>query len=287
MRACYQIEIETPKQYQLDGLWLGPKKAKNVIVWVHGLGSSMFRKLKIADELIDKDTAVLAFNNRGHDKVTRLSRADGKSFKGGAAHEVFTDCVDDIDGTIAFAKKHGAKNIFLVGHSTGCQKSAYWGAKRGKGVKGIMLLSPVSDYSSERMAQGAQNLKRAEKVARLYMAKGKKHTMLPEEIWQWPWIADAQRFLSLYTGKGPEEIFTYWKPQRDSKTLRSVRIPVFAIIAEHDEYCEEPADDVREWFAQNIRKGEVVVVRGAGHSFHKMEKKVAGMIRTFMKDALQ
>src|SRR3989338_1045423 len=172
MRPVFIFQIVTTKKFVLDGMWLGPRKAKNAVVWVHGLGSTMFKKLKIADELISADTAVLVFNNRGHDKVSRLSKTSGKSVKGGAAHEIFTDSVDDIDGAIAFAKKNGAKNIFLAGHSTGCQKSAYWGSKRGKGVKGIMLLSPLSDYSSERIVSGEKKLARVEKIARRFVSEG-------------------------------------------------------------------------------------------------------------------
>ena len=66
MRPCFQIEIVTPKKFVLNGLWFGSKKPKRVIVWVHGLGSSMFSKLGIVDQLVDKETAVVMFNNRAY-----------------------------------------------------------------------------------------------------------------------------------------------------------------------------------------------------------------------------
>ena len=77
MQPCHVVEIETPKKVRLNGLWFGPKRPKRAILWVHGLGSSAFSKIGIFDYLIDKDTAVLAFNNRGHDKVS--SSSVGKS----------------------------------------------------------------------------------------------------------------------------------------------------------------------------------------------------------------
>src|SRR3989344_7901479 len=127
MQPCFHIEITTPKKVVLNGLWFGsysakaskgkPKKPKRVIVWVHGLGSSMFSKLEIADELVDKKTAMLVFNNRGHDKVVSVATTKGKRILAGSAHEKFTDCADDIQGVINFARRRGVNNVFLVGHS--------------------------------------------------------------------------------------------------------------------------------------------------------------------------
>ena len=159
MRPCHAVAIQTPKKVVLDGLWLGEKKAKAVIILIHGLGSSLWKRLPLAEKLVGKGIAVLAFNNRGHDRISRIVRAGekkmGKSQWGGGASEVFTDCVDDIEGAIRFARKQGAKRIFLAGHSTGCQKAVYWAYKnkglpagrQGRGVKGLILLASLSDYS--------------------------------------------------------------------------------------------------------------------------------------------
>src|SRR3989344_5183299 len=179
-----------------------PKKARRAVVWVHGLGSSMFSKLEITRLIADKETAVLMFNNRGHDKISPLVVAGTKWRKAGSAHEKFTDCVDDIEGAIKFAKKAGAKSIYLAGHSTGCQKSTYWANKKGKGVKGIILLAPISDYAATVMLDSKEKIARALGVARRLVARGKKHELLPENVWGWSLLADAQRFISLYSGKG-------------------------------------------------------------------------------------
>ncbi len=270
----------------LDGLWVGPKKAKRVVVWVHGLGSTMFRKLGIADHLVDPRTAVLIFNNRGHDKIARAWTTGGKTLKAGSVHEVFTDCVDDIEGAIRFAKSQGAKEVYLVGHSTGCQKSAYWASKKGKGVKGLVLLSPISDYASERMTSGKKKLGRAEKLARELVRKGRPHELLPERTWGWPWIADAQRFLSLYTGDSSEEVFTYWDPKRTPRTVRSIKLPILVVLGEKEEYADRPIEDIAAWFTKHLKEtDEVHVLKGTGHSFRGAEKRVAKGIGAFIKQA--
>ena len=282
MRPCFHIDITTPKKVVLNGLWFGPKKPKRVIVWVHGLGSSMFSKLGIVDELVDKKTAVLMFNNRGHDKVASVRKTNGAYVKAGAVHEVFTDSADDIQGAINFVKKRGVKDVWLAGHSTGCQKAIYWASKKGRGVKGVIILGPMSDYSAELRAQGKRSIAKAAAEARAYMKKGKKHLMLPEDVWRWPWIADAQRFLSLYSGTGAEEIFTYWDSSRNPRALRSVRIPILVMLAEKEEFSHIPARQIASWFERHLYTGEVAIVPKVGHGFKGGEKKVAAHIRNFM-----
>lgn len=285
MIPCYVVEIVTPKKYLLNGLWFGPRKAKRCVVWVHGLGSSMFSKLKIASELVNGKTAVLVFNNRGHDKVAHLphrSRSFKKALRAGAAHERFTDSVDDIQGAVNFARRQGAKEIYVAGHSTGCQKSIYWAHKKGRGVKGIILLGPMSDYSALRMEYDKKKIARALSYARKQIQRGKANEPLPYEVWGWPWIADAQRYVSLYSGRGSEEIFTYWDPKKNPRILKSVRLPVLVLLAAREEFSEQTAKQLASWFEKHLRKGSVVIVPRVKHSFRGGEKIVAREIRRFM-----
>jgi len=285
MTPCHIVEITTPKKFLLRGLWLGPKKPKRVVVWVHGLGSSMFSKLEIAQRLADKHTAVLVFNNRGHDKVVQVSHASGKfrkAIRSGSAHERFVDSADDIQGAINYARKSGVKQIFLAGHSTGCQKSVYWASKKGRGVKGIILLAPMSDYDAIHLQYGKKKLVRTLALAREYVRKGKGHELLPPSEWYWPWVADAQRFVSLYSGKGPEEIFTYWDEKERPRTLESVRIPMLVLLAQKEEYTSLPAKEIAWWFERHTQKGSTAVVPSVGHSFRGGERRVVREIRQWM-----
>lgn len=286
MTPCRVVEITTPKKYLLRGLWFGPKKSKRVVVWVHGLGSSMFSKLEIATRLADSKTVVLVFNNRGHDKVAHLPHASGefgKSLRGGSAHERFTDCVDDIQGAINFAKRNGGKEIYLAGHSTGCQKSVYWAYKKGRGVKGLVLLGPVSDYDAMSLSTPKKKLARLLEEARVQIHKGRGHDLLPLKLWYWPWVADAQRFESLYAGKGPEELFTYWDDSKKAVALEKIRLPILALLAEHEEFTRILQRAIATWFKKHTRKGTVKVIPKVGHSFRGGERAVVSAIRAWMK----
>lgn len=284
MRAAHVIEIQTPKKFLLNGLWFGPAKTKKTIIWVHGLSSSAFTKLGIVEKLVDKDTAVMTFNNRGHDSVTRILqlKANGKTKKvlAGGAHEVFTECVDDIQGAIDLAKKQGAKEIHLAGHSTGCQKSVYYASRKGneKKVRSIILLAPMSDYAGMKYFDAKGELAKNTKAARALVKNGKKQSIIPGG-----W-ADAQRFLSLYTPESVEEIFSYIDPEKKPTTYEALKVPVLVLLAQDDEYADRSADRIEAWFAKHARMprfGSAIIAK-ADHSFTGSEKTIAQAIKEWI-----
>jgi pimeloyl-ACP methyl ester carboxylesterase len=287
MRPAHVIEIVTPKKIVLNGLWLGPQNAKRVFIWLHGLNSSMFSKQSIMELLVDTDTAVIAFNNRGHEKVSTISTTTkkDKTKRGGGAHEVFTDCVDDIDGALSFARKMHAKDIYLVGHSTGCQKSIYWASKKGKGIRGIILLAPVSDYAAGELTVGSSAIKKGERAARKLVAQGRPHELLNEADFPWSELADAQRFLSLYTPDSIEEIFSYTQPEKKAKTLKKVRVPILAVLAENDEYVNVSPHSMYGWFIENIYEGEVFIVPKVTHGFKGAEQLIANKVKDWIQQS--
>lgn len=287
MTPANLTEFLTPKGVKLQGSWLGTKNPKRVIIWTHGFTSNMFSKLGITRLLAKGSTAVLMYNNRGHEIVARISRPNDKELSkdrfGGAAHEVFTDCVDDIQGAINFAKQCGAKEVFLAGHSTGCQKSTYYAAKKMNPiVKGIILAAPISDRAAEIYLRGQKKVDAAVKVAREYVRTGRHRTLLPSTVWHEK--VDAQRFFSLYASGSPEDIFPYERKGGSSKLLRSIKKPVLVLLAEHDEYDGHGAEFLSTWYADQIYSGEVEIVRGVGHGFAGGERQAARAIARFMKE---
>jgi pimeloyl-ACP methyl ester carboxylesterase len=290
MRPCYTIEIQTPKKYLLNGLWFGPKKPKRLIVWVHGLGSSAFTKHYIVDQLIDEDTAVMTFNNRGFEMVSDVRRLVGKKTRwslGGAAHEVFTDSADDIQGAVDFAKRAGVKNIYLAGHSTGCQKSMYWASthKEEKNVKGIILLAPISDYSSDIKKYGKTRMEKIARIARQMVKAGKAHELLPLPM-PAGFYYDAQRVLSLFTLESVENIFSYANPEKDPKILKSVRLPILVLLAEKDEYGDMSATKIGEWFQENLKSTHAIqIIPKVTHGFKGAEREVAKIMKKFISSS--
>src|SRR3990167_2016610 len=296
MRSCFHIEITTPKKVVLNGLWFGPysakaskgkpKKPKRVIIFINGFTASAFSMKRVVDALVDSQTAVVTFNNRGFEKITEIKRIKGKKkvwVRAGAAHEVFTECADDIQGAINFVKKAGVKNVYLAGHSTGCQKAHYWASKNKKerSVKGVILFGPLSDYAIAVEYDKGGRLAKSVAYARRLVRAGKAHELMPDKLGMW-FPCDAQRFLSLNTSESPEDIFPYGQPKKNPRAFKSVKIPTLVLLSGNEEHTKKPAEEIAAWFEEHLYTGEVAIVPKVGHGFKGGEKKVAGHIRSFI-----
>jgi pimeloyl-ACP methyl ester carboxylesterase len=288
-KPCHIVRIVTPKQYLLDGLWFGADHAKTAIVFVHGLGSSAFAHHDYLVPLPGRGTAVLYFSNRGHDGIAGVKRIKRGTKKGyiyeqaGMAHEIFTDCADDLQGAVNLLLTRGARRIFLVGHSTGCQKIAWYLSQRGsqRRIAGAVLLCPISDYASARH-ENEQKRAKAEAAARKLVRRNKPHELLPAALWRGP--IDAQRFLSLYTPGSKEEIFTYAQPGKVPRRLQRLKTPLLVIFAGDDEYRDRETYEMAAWFRHNLRSrsAEIEIIPGALHSFIGQESRVTASVRRWI-----
>lgn len=222
-------------------------------------------------------------------KIDRRKKKGYTRKLAGETHEIFTECVYDLQGAIDYVRGVGVENIFLAGHSTGCQKSIYYLSKKGKQnqVKGVILLAPISDYAASQKLDDRKQLLLAEKKARELVEKGSQHEILPKEIW--PQTHDAQRFLSLYTPDSEEEIFTYAQINKIPKTLRRVKIPTLVIYAGSDEYNDRPTGKIASWFKENSKSKDltVKVINGALHSYKGHEKEVQTIVKDWIKKLTQ
>ncbi|MEK7502088.1 MAG: alpha/beta fold hydrolase [Patescibacteria group bacterium] len=289
-KNCEVVHIITPKKFKLNGLWFGLNNPKRVIVFVHGLSGSAFSSLNILTKLVDENTSVLTFSNRGASKMSKVKKIDRRRKKGstsflmGEAHEVFTDCVDDIQGAVNLAKQKGAKEIYLIGHSTGCQKSIYYlsQVKNQKDFKGVVLLCPLSDYADFIKSVEYSKANMLQSIAKKLIKNGKPHELMPLD--HWPYIHDAQRFLSLYTSDSEEEIFCYSQENKNPRTFQSVKLPILVVFAEKDEYLDRPISELQEWFKEKSRaiKIDFSIIEGADHGFNDKEQLVREEIFKFI-----
>ncbi len=281
------ISFLTPKKLKLNGVWLGSPSADTVFIFLHGLGGSIFSRAPLTAALAGKKQAVFALNNRGSGTINYFKKevkSKATYFLAGVAHEIFTDCVDDIDGAVAYARQRGAKNIYLLGHSTGCQKSIYYLSKRPQSpVRGVILLAPVSDYASIINTVDPKVYRRALSAARKLVAANKSQALLPEKLWLPQY--SAQRFLSLFTPDSAEEIFTYGSKTKPV-TLRRVNKPILAILAELDQVAGGDANLLATWFKQelkNNKNNKTLVIEEANHGFEEKEIELTRVINSWLK----
>lgn len=279
------VDIVTPDHLQLRGLWAGVSNATTVYIFVHGLSSDVFAG-RIIHELVSDSVAVLSFSNRGSGVISRLKKLNPnipkgyESVNGGMALEVFEECIHDIEGAVQLAKERGAQNVYLVGHSTGCQKSVYYlgMTKNTQNITGVVLLAPLSDYATIALLDDRREYDAALAYAKKEVLEGRSDSLLQSDIWP-PELISAQRFISLYTPESEEEIFTY-ASGKEPKTFRSVKVPILAIFAGADEYGDRPAMELASWFAEHSASANFTstVVENSLHNFKGFEKEVCSPI---------
>jgi len=283
------IKILTPKRLLLNGLLIDNQRSKILFIFVHGLSGNLFSRSELANHLVNSGAAALVFNNRGYGIINKFRQFRPRSEKKyqvkifGQAHEVFSDCLDDLDGAINFGVRAGYKKIILVGRSTGCNKIAYYLSQKSPTViKGAVLLAPVSDYSIVRRDFPTTKLKRVVGYAQHLVKAGRAHELLPTKIW--PEIIDAQRFLSLYTPESLEEIFSYAVPTKKPTILQKIKKPLLICLAAEDEFGDRSAEKIAAWFKSALVKqsGELKIISGANHSFSKQAVKLQKIIAVWI-----
>lgn len=288
MIQCTVEKFYTPKRYLLNGIWFGSKPAKIGFIFIHGLSASIFSHQDVLTPILDQSTMAFYFNNRGHDIVSRISKQDTSetgyiSELAGAAHEVFTDSSDDIAGAVNLLLSHHVTNIYLVGHSTGCQKAIYYLSLNDNQqlIKGVILICPMSDYAFNLSVESLTQLNKATKYAESLVRQDKPHQLLPLEISET--MLDAQRYLSLYSANSEEEIFSYSQAHKIPTTYQKIKIPQLIILAENDDYADRPIDELQQWFRNesHSKKLTISILKGSPHNLLGCEATLTSVIKTW------
>jgi alpha-beta hydrolase superfamily lysophospholipase len=271
------VRIATRDGVPLDGVFTEPRGRRGTaLIWVHGLGSVFSSGQPLTRELSTRlNAAGIAYfklNTRGHDVVARAGR-----HLAGAAFERFRHCLVDIRTTVDFVRRRGYRRIILAGHSTGANKALFYAARaRDRQVDSIALLGPVSDRAAELKRIGPRELERRIEATEK-LAQRDPDALVPREWGFW----SAQRYLSLYRAGGDEDVFQYHRPNARWTALRSVRLPLAAILGARDEYLDRPAWDVIDAFRANAVRVDSfmgAVVPRANHGFQGQERALADLL---------
>jgi len=87
--------------------------------------------------------------------------------------------VDDISGIINYVKEKGIGEIYLVGHSTGCQKIAYYLSRKNHSqISGAVLIAPMSDYAASLKLNTDSLLEKQLSLANDLLQDGKPNELL-------------------------------------------------------------------------------------------------------------
>ena len=249
------------KPRMLDGFYRpAPKKNAPLLAFVHGMGSNFYRsalKKAFLEAAPALGLGVLAFNNRGAER--------------GTEDEKFLACLPDLDAAAEFARRRGHRKLIFVGHSTGCQKIAYWQAKRRHpAVAGLVLLAPADDYATTRRDFG-KRFEQKVAWAKKMVAAGKGDAQVAGLYERFT----AARFLSLADLKHPEaNVFRY---AGTLAQFRRIQCPVLAVFGEEEEFAAIPPAEMLAILRKKTKSREFDdwLIPGADHGFHGCEAELA------------
>ncbi len=282
--ATTLVRLRTRDGIWLDGVVSEPRgRRRTALIWVHGLGSVFSSGQPLIRELSARLAAggmgYFKFNTRGHDVV-----AGRGAQLAGAAFERFGASVEDLRTVIAFAARRGFRRLVLAGHSTGANKVLHYAARgRDRRVGAIVLLGPVSDIAGEAKRIGAAALRRRVAAAER-LARRDPQALVPRAWGFW----SARRYVSLYKPGRAEDVFQYYRANARWTALRSVRVPIAAILGGRDEYLDRSPQAVLAAFAANAPRAPSfagIVVPRAGHSFIGYEAQLADVVVRWIEGA--
>ena len=258
----------------LDGFWVrGARRADTLLLFVHGMGGNFYRSESKKEMMRQAPRAgidVLSFNNRGYEKEV--------------ADEVFADCRHDLDAALAFGRAQGYRRFVLLGHSTGCQKIAYYQSlRKARDVAALVLAAIGDDYAIARRDLGGRYAHWM-RVARRLVKSGRGHTILSGKGCL---RFSARRFLSVADPRQIEaRLFNLDGPMRE---FASIRTPMLAVLPEREEFACVPVQEM----ARRLRAGsrarpfDVEIVPRADHSFHGVEADATRRILLWLADRMK
>ncbi len=270
-----------------DGIMLKGVLFRNVIkpmacmIFVHGMSGGALSgvSLAIAKGLGD-DCALFSFGNRGCGLVssfTKYSRGKKMRFVAGTNLERFEDCIYDIKSAVDSMSRLGYSRFILIGHSTGCQKAAYYQyATRDRRIAGIVLVAPCDDYNLNKERLG-RDYKRMREICSKMIKAGRGGDAAPGAFG-----LSAQRLDSLINdGKVEARMFDY---DGRLKEFGTIDTPMLAIFGSEEENATKPVGMCLGILESRTssEKFDKLIIRGADHAFEGKERALVRGIKKWI-----
>ncbi len=282
------ISFESSDKLELEGMLCAPTRSKTCLVHVHGMTDS-FHGVSLVDNLMHaafrNEMSFFTFNNRGMGTITVFQRLkEHLTFRTiGTAFENFKESVFDIDAALKMLRERGYRNFILSGHSTGCQKIAYYQYRGNpRSVKGLILLGPADDYNWQIKMLGKKKHKESLQIARRLMRAGKGKQLMPFE--HEPSYFSAKRYFDLYSGSSVEaKLFNY---ERKMREISNIKIPVLSIFGSKEEFAAMPPRKMLRILSQKFKHSysKTTLIKDADHCFCLKEEEVEAVVSKWLRN---
>jgi pimeloyl-ACP methyl ester carboxylesterase len=282
--ACRLVRFEATDDVALAGLLYEPARTtKRAIIWLHGLGASVFESRRtnlLAQVFIDRDIAFFPFNNRG----SAIARRAGNDL-GGAAFERIRDCVADIDGAIRELWRRGYRDLTLAGHSTGANKIAVYDHYKPRNrVKRYVLIAGGDDTGMLCEQLGKRRFEAMLSKSRAMVKARRGEELAPRAVS--PMMMSWRSLYDVANPNGDYNVFPFMEmirsvklSRRSFRFIRGIRKSSLYIYGDRDEYCFGDVPRCAAILAQHVNdRAELIVMRDADHGFSGRDSELATLV---------
>ncbi len=284
------ISFEAADKLELEGMLCEPTRSKTCVVHVHGMTDS-FYGIWLVDNLMHaafrNEMSFFTFNNRGKGTITVFSRLkEHLTFRTiGTSFENFRDSVLDIDAALKMLRGRGYENFILSGHSTGCQKIAYYQYRRSpRSVRGLILLGPADDYNYQIKMLGKKKFKETLQIARKLVSAGKSRELMPQAAE--PSYFSAKRYYDLYSpGSVEGELFNY---EGRLSSVSKIKQPMLAIFGAKEEFAAMPPRKMLKILSHKFKNlySRTALIPNADHCFCLHEEEVEVVVSKWLRNLI-
>jgi|GEM_PF-2139849 alpha-beta hydrolase superfamily lysophospholipase len=279
-------------EYTSDGLCLpgfhwSPERRETCIISVHGILDHILENYfaeEIAKVSVEHGYGFLYGHNRSYGAITDIGtnviNKDGsvKTKHCGTAFDVFEDSVYDIQLWIDTAIKLGYKNVILIAHSMGCNKTVYYlSQNQPSELRGVILMSP-SDFSGmAKMDPGYMSLLNE---AKSNIAAGRPEKLLSAQIWGFLYLSSAT-FVNFFENQNLADTLPIIESPSVFTQLGKIKVPILATIGSNDIVIFRSAEEDFELLksrAAACPDFSYKIINGANHRYMNKGAELANVI---------
>ncbi len=272
-------------------------------LFLHGNGSaSIFYDAEetnaIAASLTAEGIAYFPFNNRGAHYIKQLNRTlpDGSTerTKYGAAYELISECVADINGAVSFLKDRGFTEFYLIGTSTGANKICVFDhLEPSNDFSKYVLVAGADDSGIYYDELGAEAWTAAIEQARSAVESDRGRELIPAGVADAMGLISWQSLLDTLDPDGYYNTFPFNdyinRLGLSERPLfgyyQSITKPHLLLYGADDEYMFGDVERVVEILGQHHHPDAQVastIIPGADHGFHGKSAELAEAITDFL-----
>lgn len=123
-----------------------------IIIHIHGNYGNFYNNKFLwymSKSYTENGISFLTFNLSAHDGLCEGYRVGELDYIGGGVAD-YNESISDIEAAIDYVRSLGYGNIFLQGHSLGCDKILEYIIGHKSSAVGVILLSPVDSYAVQK-----------------------------------------------------------------------------------------------------------------------------------------